>query len=1197
MYNRNPNSNQIYVPIKLIRGKKTVRTKALLDSGATSNFLSPRLIKKCSIPIKELPRRIELTNMDETRNKIGYITHEAHLRMKIQDHEQITRFLIADLGADDAVIGIGWLREHKPEINWENEALTFPNCGPSCKKERRQTKDSLRRGNDIPKIETTEEEEDDGECAMDPLDLEEVMERIKASSTLSSRIAEEHQIKEGEKTFEELVPKEFRHFKDVFSKEKAERMPTRKPFDHAVNLEEGARPTRSPIYPISPKERGALKEFLDENLRKGYIQKSNSEYAAPFFFAKKKDGGLRPIQDYRKLNKITIKDKFPLPLSQQLLDHLSGASVFSTLDLRWGYENVRIREGDEKKLAFVTEFGLYEPTVMFFGMCNAPATFQRMMNEIFHDLINKYVVIYLDDIFIFSRDREEHVRHVQEVLKRIRENDLFCKPEKCKFFQKKIEYLGHIISEGHVEMDTTKVQAILDWPTPRRMKDVQKFLGFANFYRRFIRDFSKMAKPLTSLTKKEVKWFWGDDQQQAFDALKKAFTTTPIRIMPDPSKPYIIECDASDFATGAILSQRDDEGKTHPIAFQSKSMNDAERNYEIYDKELLAIIRALEEWRHHLEGAEHRVTILTDHKNLEYFESARTLTRRQARWSLFLTRFDFEIQHRPGRLGGKPDLLSRRVDHEPTEKDNKGQVLLKPEVFKAKAMKRGHGNILDDHPILKRIRASNAIDSSVRVALETIQNKAPRKLRKGLEDWNTEDGLILYRGKVYVPNDQNIRRELVQLHHDAPHAGHTGIFKTAELISRNYWWPGMTTYIKRYVESCDRCLRKKNFTRKPPGPLQTISTHERPWETITNDFIVQLPESRGKDAIWVVADHTLKEAHFIPITSDIDTEQTIDLYLNHVWKLHGLPKKMISDRGPQFVSKLMKGLFERLGIEGATSTAYHPQTDGQSERINQELEQYLRIFCNYRQDDWADYISMAEFAYNNHTHSTTKHSPFYASRGYHPHTIISQINSSSVPRADELVDRIQQLHDEIQSALKLSQERIKGYYDNQHTETLNIEEGSLVWLDAKNVTTTAPSKKLADRRLGPYKVLKKISPLNYKLELPPKLRIHPVFHVGLLYPHKPDKIKGRTPEPPPPIEVEGEEEYEVEKLIDARLWRNQKQYLVKWLDYPDSDNSWEPLKNLTHSEDAITNFHNRHPDFQWKPRRRHGSSSRVSGEP
>jgi hypothetical protein len=656
--------------------------------------------------------------------------------------------------------------------------------------------------------------------------------------------------------------------------------------------------------------------------------------------------------------------------------------------------------------------------------------------------------------------------------------------------------------------------------------------------------------------------------------------------MPDPTKPYIIECDASDFATGAVLSQRNEEGKIHPIAFQSKSMNDAERNYEIYDKELLAIIRALEEWRHHLEGAEHQVTILTDHKNLQYFQTARTLTRRQARWSLFLTRFDYEIQHRPGRLGGKPDLLSRRADHEPISKDNEGQVLLKPEVFKIKAMKRGHESILDDHPILKRIRASTSLDPSVREALEAIQNKAPKKLKKGLEDWNTEDGLILYRGKVYVPDDPDIRREVVRLHHDTPHAGHTGVFKTTELVTRNYWWPGMTTYIKKYVDTCDKCLRKKTFPRKPPGPMKTIPTHERPWETITNDFIVQLPTSRGKDAIWVVADHTLKEAHFIPITSDIDTEGTIELYINHVWKLHGLPKKMISDRGPQFVSKLMKGVFERLGIEGATSTAYHPQTDGQSERINQELEQYLRIFCNYRQDDWVDYIAMAEFAYNNHVHSTTKHSPFYASRGYHPHAIITKIETSQVPKADELAERIQKLHGEIQSALRLSQERIKEYYDDKHDKAIEIEEGSFVWLDAKNITTTAPSKKLADKRLGPYKVKRKISSLNYELELPLKFKVHPVFHIGLLYPHKTDPIKGRTPDPPPPIEVEGEEEYEIEELIDARIWRKQKQYLVKWKDYPDSDNSWEPLKNITHANDAITEFHARHPHFEWKPSHR-----------
>jgi Reverse transcriptase (RNA-dependent DNA polymerase). len=299
--------------------------------------------------------------MDETRNKGGFITHETILQMRIQGHEQNTRFLVADLGNDDAVLGIGWIKEHKPVIDWKTEGITFPYCEDHCKKKPENQEPQKTRGSDTSGIESTEEEEIE-EDGLDPLDFEEVREKIKASSTLSSRIAEEHQIKEGEKTFEELVPEEFRDFQDVFSKEKAERIPTRRPYDHAINLKEGTEPARDRIYPISPKERGALKEFLEENLRKGYIRKSNSEYAAPFFFVKKKDGGLRPVQDYRKLNKITIKDKFPLPLSQQLLDHLSGASVFSTLDLRWGYENVRIKEGDERKLAFVTEFGLYEPT-------------------------------------------------------------------------------------------------------------------------------------------------------------------------------------------------------------------------------------------------------------------------------------------------------------------------------------------------------------------------------------------------------------------------------------------------------------------------------------------------------------------------------------------------------------------------------------------------------------------------------------------------------------------------------------------------------------------------------------------------------------------------------------------------------------------------------------------------------------------
>jgi hypothetical protein len=531
-------------------------------------------------------------------------------------------------------------------------------------------------------------------------------------------------------------------------------------------------------------------------------------------------------------------------------------------------------------------------------------------------------------------------------------------------------------------------------------------------------------------------------------------------------------------------------------------MNNTEQNYEIYDKELLAIIRALEAWRHYLEGAQHKVVILSDHQNLQYFSTSKTLTRRQARWSLFLTRFDFEIKHRPGRLGGKPDKLSQRADHEPSTVENTNKVLLSPELFSIKALHRGHTTTVKDHTILTQIRESKKLDDEVVVALETIQGKAPRQLKKGLEDWNTEDGLILFRGKVYVPKDEEIRWELTRLHHDTLEAGHPGHYKTIELISRNYWWPGITKYVKHYISTCDTCIHKKHSMKPPRGPLQPIPPPERPWDTVTNDFIVALPKSRGFNGIWVVADPLTKEAHFIPIKSDIDTEATVKLYMDHVWKLHGLPRKMISDRGTQFTSKLMRGLFQRLKIDGAYSTAFHPQSDGQTECINQELEQYLCIFCNYWQNDWADYISMAEFAYNNHVHTSTHKSPFFAAHGYHPHTVISQLSHSGIPRVDEIADNIRKLHEDTQSAIQLAQESMKRHFDrhvaHQGTE---LSVGNKVWLDAKNITTMAPSKELADKKLGPFKIVEKISPLVFKLDLPSIYHIHPVFHISLAEPY------------------------------------------------------------------------------------------------
>jgi hypothetical protein len=368
--------------------------------------------------------------------------------------------------------------------------------------------------------------------------------------------------------------------------------------------------------------------------------------ASPFFFIKKKDGSLRPVQDYRKLNSGTIKNEYPLPLIPELIDKLKGAKVFSKMDLRSGYNNVRIKEGDEWKAAFKTNQGLFEPLVMFFGLTNSPATFQAMMNNLLRDLIDAgKVVVYMDDILVFTATLEEHRAIVKEVLKRLKESDLFLKPEKCKFEVDSVDFLGLIVSHNQLRMDPVKIAGIREWPTPRRVKEVQSFLGFGNFYRRFIKDFSKIAKPLFTLTKKDQKWDWTTEAQSAFETLKTAFTSSPVLIMPNPDKPYRVEVDASEYATGGILQQLGDDGLWHPCAFVSKGLDETQRNYDIHDKELLAIIRALEDWRHYLEGAKHTVEIFTDHKNLEYFTKSQKLSRRQAQWALFLTRFDFTLTH------------------------------------------------------------------------------------------------------------------------------------------------------------------------------------------------------------------------------------------------------------------------------------------------------------------------------------------------------------------------------------------------------------------------------------------------------------------------------------------------------------------------------------------------------------------------
>jgi transposase InsO family protein len=421
------------------------------------------------------------------------------------------------------------------------------------------------------------------------------------------------------------------------------------------------------------------------------------------------------------------------------------------------------------------------------------------------------------------------------------------------------------------------------------------------------------------------------------------------------------------------------------VAFLSKSLSEVERNYEIHDTEMLAIICALEEWRHYLEGARHPVEIWTDHKNLEYFRVAQKLNRRQARWSLYLSRFDFRLHHRPGRSMGKPDALSCRADHGSGRDDNSNLVLLNPELFRIHALAGVHA-IGEERQILRDIRRdlreTELEEPVAKAAQELCRDHGQGTVRSA--EWSETDGLLMFRGKIYVLANPNLRRRIVAQHHDSRIAGHPGRWKTLELVSRNYWWLRMSCYIGLYVRTCDPCARTKLHHRKPVGKLHPMETPAERWDKISVDFVVELPNAHGYDAVMNVVDCVSKRAHFIPTHTTITAEGAAWIFLKEVWRHHGLPRSVVSDRGPQFVTEFTRKLYKLLGIKLATSTAYHPQTDGQTERVNQEMEQFLRIFVNERQDDWDELLPLGEFAYNNHIHSSTQQTPFMVDTGRHP---------------------------------------------------------------------------------------------------------------------------------------------------------------------------------------------------------------------
>jgi transposase InsO family protein len=1178
---------------------KEISARALVDSGAEGMIINSSFAMKHGLTLRQLKTPLPVRNVDGSSNKSGAVLSTTIQTIRIwtpqnQYHEERSEFYVTAIGTHDIILGTDWLKAHNPEVNWTTSQLALTRCPQSCSLSatpiiiRPTTINSPATMISLLEPRTLEIAEPPlDEIAATPfIKRQQVFKYhkpalIHAKTTHSTNLAVQ---KKGPHL--DHIPAQFRQYRSVFSEQASERLPQHQPWDHAIDLKPDTTMKKCGVYRLTTAEMDALKLYIEDHLRKGYIQRSKSPVASPFFFVNKKDGKLRPVQDYRALNDITVKNATPLPLIPDLIDKLQGSRYFTKFDVRWGYNNIRIRKGNEWKAAFKCALGLFEPLVMTFGLCNAPATFQSFMNDIFTDLIDAgHLVVYLDDILLFHHALADLHALTHEVLCRLTQYDLYLKPEKCSFDQTSIEYLGVIIDNGNVRMDPAKVQGITKWPRPTKVKEIQSFLGFCNFYRRFIHDYSKIAHPLFHLTKKDIPFTWTTTQQSAFDTLIHSFTVAPVLLLPDCARPFRLITDASDFAVGAILEQPDLLNRWHPVAYHSKSLIDAEQNYDIHDKELLAIVRALEAFRHYLEGHPELFEIWSDHSNLQYFRTKQKLTRRQARWSLFLSQFTFTIVHRPG-IYNKADALSRRPDlKEGIQSSNSENCVLLDDKFFA--VRAAHPVTMDPqtNPLRKRIKGAQTYDTEVSQALESVLRNGPRSVTRGLDDWNLEDGLILHRGHIYVPKDDDLRRDIVKQYHDHVATGHPGRWKTYELVAREFWWPGMSQFVHNYVNGCATCQTTK-IRPRTRIPLQPNQVPSGIWKSVTMDFVTDLPPTKGFDSMFVVVDRFSKATIVSPCRKDITAEGTSQLYLEQVWRRTGLPQQVISDRGPQFASKVMKELWEKLGVKASLSTAFHPQTDGETERVNQEIEQFFRVFCNFQQDNWVDLLPFAEFAHNVRAHSATGQSPFQVWYGFQPEFIPPVNFATHLPAVEDRLKALDQVRREVSAALQVATEVMK--HKGPLSASQKFSEGQLVWLEGTNIKTTHPKVKLSPRRHGPFKIITTTT-TNSRLQLPKQWRIHPVFHNSLLTPYNETPEHGPNYTQPPPEIVEGEDEhYEVETILNARPTPNRRgiQYLVKWKGYPDSENTWIPASGMKHTVDLVHEYHRRHPRAQTSTRTR-----------
>ena len=965
---------------------------------------------------------------------------------------------------------------------------------------------------------------------------------------------------------------------------------------HAIDLIPNHTIPKRKLYRQTHEELAETKRQIDEYLMANQITPSTSPFGSPILLVKKKDGTMRMCVDYRGLNDITIKNTFPIPRVDDLHDQLAHAKYFTKLDLFTGYHQIPIKSSDQYKTAFISRYGTYEFKVMPFGLSNAPATFQSAMHSLFHDLLDKFVIVYLDDILIYSSTIQQHQQHLDIVLNRLATHKWYCKLKKCDFAQTSVEYLGHIISNGTIQIDPSKMKTVTQWATPfKNVKEVQSFLGLIGYYRKFIKDFSAIAQPLHDLTKKDIQFNWTDAHTTSVNTLKRAISTPPCLTIFSPHRKTFLTTDASDHAAGAVLSQIHNN-KEHPVAFISKSFTELERRYTNWEKELFAIIWAIKYLRPYLLSI--HFTIRSDNKpSLQLIDShalklSTSASNRVIRWLMQLQPYNYTTQFQPGRLNVVADALSRFpfVTHLfPDDHTNASFCQQHVITFPTSSFHKHFLEAYKRHPTFQNIY--NALRNG---------DYHPR--------YSINNNLITTRETPYrtlLPPDKILRQTIFQELHDTPLHGHPGFHKMLHYVQRHFVGPHIRSDILDFVTTCPSCQIAKPRTTKPLGTIMPLQPPEDPWQDISMDLITQLPNSYNHDAIFVIVDRFTKMAHFIPTTTNADAPQLAKLFLDNIVRLHGFPRSIISDRDTRFRSLFWQELFALTDTTLRFSTANHPQTDGQTERTNRTLEQYLRIFTRYKPAQWSTYITLAEIAYNNSTHTSTGFSPYYLTYQRHINLpldfAITDIHSKNAA--------VEQLLNDRQHILKTARQHLAQTNDNMikhntHKNTpiaFNINDQVLVHKSAfRTQHHIKDINKFDDRWHGPYTITRIINPNAFQLDFPPSFKTHNVINISFLRPYKtslhfprlhPDLLNPSSEQTD--NTDDNNDTYEAESILKYRLrqthpqWHpkltkeqqfkitqdpNNYEFLIKWKGYHNHENTWEPFDNITTSPELIHEF-------------------------